>query len=216
MHHLATLNGIALAVGLLLGAVAATARADVPSAANSTAPSVIRLVGSLSGMPDKQFGEFLVVVRGLTNDVKNGATVVVDFSQCPDVVICADQMNPIATVNCGAKTTRVFTNSLGEARFTILGASTGASNAASVDSCVKIFGNGTLLRTARFATFDLDGSGGVGAGDLSVWLADFACGLPYERSDYDGDGHVGAWDLSEWLTVFGAGGSALSCGASCP
>jgi len=213
---LATLNGIALAAGVLLVAVAATARADVPSAANSTAPSAIRLVGSLSGMPDSQFGEFLVVVRGWANGLKNGAVVVVDFSQCPDVVICADQLNPNATVNCGAKTTRVLTNALGEARFTILGASTGASNAASVDSCVKISANGTLLRTARFATFDLDGSGGVGAGDLSVWLADFASGQPYERSDYDGDGHVGAGDLSEWLTVFGAGGSGQSCGASCP
>jgi hypothetical protein len=210
------LNGIALAAGLLLGTVAARARADVPSPANSTAPSVIRLVGSSSGMPDSQFGEFLVVVRGLTNNVKNGAAVVVDFSQCPDVVMCADQMNPNAFVNCGAKTTRLFTNAQGEARFTILGASTGASNAASVDSCVKIFGNGTLLRTARFATFDLDGSGGVGAGDLSVWLTDFESGENWERSDYDASGNVGAGDLSEWLTVFGAGESTQSCGASCP
>jgi len=49
-----------------------------------------------------------------------------------------------------------------------------------------------------------------------VWLSDFGSGVPYERSDFDGSGTIGAADLSEWLGVFGAGGSAQSCGASCP
>jgi hypothetical protein len=79
-----------------------------------------------------------------------------------------------------------------------------------------IFGNGVLIASPSVSSFDLDGSGGVGAGDLSVWLSDFGTGQPYERSDYDGDGQVSAADLSEWLAVFGAGGSTLSCGAICP
>lgn len=196
--------------------VAAPTRADVPSPGNSTAPLLIRVVGSSSGVPDASIGEFLVVVRGLTKDTFNAAAVVADFSRCPDVAICADPLDPGSFVNCGAKTVRRFTNVFGEARFTILGASTGAGSAASVDSCVRIFANGVLLRTARFATFDLDGSGGVGANDLSAWLSDFGSGLPWDRSDFDGSGSVGAGDLSEWLGVNGAGGSTQSCAATCP
>jgi hypothetical protein len=66
------------------------------------------------------------------------------------------------------------------------------------------------------STFDLDGAGGVGANDLSIWLADFGSGEPHARSDYDGSGAVGAADLSEWLGVFAAGTSTQSCTTSCP
>jgi hypothetical protein len=40
--------------------------------------------------------------------------------------------------------------------------------------------------------------------------------MGWGRSDYDGSGTVGASDLSEWLTVFGAGTSTQSCTISCP
>jgi hypothetical protein len=201
---------------LVLTGQAAPVRADVPSPSNSTTPTLVRLVGSSANAPDAPAGSFIVVVRGLTNDPKNGASVVVDFSQCPDAAICADQLDPSALVNCAAKYVRKFTNAVGEVSFTLLGGSTGPGLAASTSPAVRIFGNGTLLRIATFAAFDLDGSGGVGAGDLSVWLSDFGSGVDWARSDYDGSGTVGASDLSEWLTVFGAGTSTQSCTTSCP
>jgi len=92
----------------------------------------------------------------------------------------------------------------------------GSGHASSLAGSAKVLAKGVLLALPSVASFDLDGSGGVGAGDLSVWLSDFGSGVPYERSDFDGSGTIGAADLSEWLGVFGAGGSAQSCGASCP
>jgi hypothetical protein len=40
--------------------------------------------------------------------------------------------------------------------------------------------------------------------------------MNWARSDYDGSGTVGAADLSEWLAVFGSSGSSQSCTVSCP
>lgn len=190
------------------------ARCAVPSAANSTAPTMIRLVGATAAFADTADGQFLVVVRDLVNNPKNGSNVVVDFSGCPDIQVCADQLDPNAVVFCSAKTVRKFTDANGSVQFTILGSSTGP--AVSIGGCAKIFASGALLRTPSVAAFDLDGAGGVGAGDLSIWLADFGSGMAWARSDYDGSGTVGAGDLSLWLEVFGSGRSPQSCSTSCP
>jgi pimeloyl-ACP methyl ester carboxylesterase len=200
----------------LLTLSAIGARANVPSPANSTTPAFIRLVGASGGVPDAVPGEFVVVAHDLANNPINGCSIVIDLSNCPDLEICPDQLDPNAVTNCTAKTVRKFTNALGEVTFTLLGSSNGAGHASSLAHGAMIFGNGVLIASPSVSSFDLDGSGGVGAGDLSVWLSDFGTGQPYERSDYDGDGQVSAADLSEWLAVFGAGGSTLSCGAICP
>jgi len=201
------------AAGLL---VASAAMAGVPSATNSTTPTCVTLVGSLSGVPDSPAGQFTVIVRDLANNPLNGASVVVDFSGCLDIAICDDQLDANALVNCGAKTTRKFTDALGSVSFTILGGSNGAGNASTLLGGGKIFANGTLIQTPTVAAYDLDGSSGVGANDLSAWLTDFGSGQPYGRSDYDCSGGIGANDLSFWLTEFGAGTSASSCAVSCP
>src|SRR5262249_53072430 len=52
-------------------------RADVPSAGNSTVPAAITLVGSAGGQADAAGGAFNVVVRTLSNNPKNGASVVI-------------------------------------------------------------------------------------------------------------------------------------------
>jgi hypothetical protein len=141
---------------------------------------------------------------------------VIDLSGCPDIKICSDQMDPDATTNCVAKSVRKFTDSVGEVTFTLIGSSTGAGNASSLAQSARIFANGVLLALPSAAVFDLDGSSGVGAGDLSVWISDFGSSMNWARSDYDGDGRIGAADLSAWLTVFAAAGSVQSCAASCP
>jgi pimeloyl-ACP methyl ester carboxylesterase len=200
----------------LLSPTANGATACVPSWAMSTTPTTIWLVGSSRGVPDARHGQFKVVVRDLANNPLNGASVVIDLSYCPDLAICADQMDPDAMVNCAAKTIRKFTNAQGEATFTVLGHSTGAADATTLAGGARIYANGTLIGQPTAAAFDLDGSGGVGAGDLSVWLADFGSGEPFGRSDFDGSASVGAADLSDWLDVFGSGESAQSCATSRP
>jgi hypothetical protein len=192
------------------------ARAGLPGLGDSITPTAIRLVGASGGIPDAVAGQFEVVARDNANNPINGLSVVIDISNCADLVICADQMDPDALTNCAAKKVRKFTNAAGEVTFTMLGGSSGAGNASSLAHSARIFGNGALMGTPSVSSFDLDGTGGVGAGDLSVWLGDFGSGMNWARSDYDGSGTVGAADLSEWLAVFGSSGSAQSCAVSCP
>ena len=201
------------AAGLL---IASAAMAGVPSAANSTTPSCISLVGSLAGVPDAAAGQFTIIVRDLANNPLNGASVVIDLSACLDLAICDDQLDVNALVNCGAKTTRKFTDPLGSVTFTVLGGSNGGGNASTLLGGGKIFANGTLIQNPTVSAFDLDGSGGVGANDLSAWLGDFGSGFAFGRSDYDCSGNIGANDLSLWLGEFGAGTSASSCAVACP
>jgi pimeloyl-ACP methyl ester carboxylesterase len=183
---------------------------------NSATPASIRLVGALNGVPDAVAGQFKIVIHDLANNPINECVVVIDLSNCADLAICSDQMDPGAPTNCAAKTVRKFTNALGEVTFTLLGGSTGSGHASSLANSARIFGNGELLATPSASSFDLDGSGGVGAGDLSVWLGDFGSGMNWARSDFDGSGTVGAADLSEWLAVFGSSSSSQSCTTSCP
>jgi len=173
---------------------ASAAMAGVPSAANSTVPACISLVGSSAGVPDA-FGSFSVTVRDLANNPLNGASVVVDLSGCTDIAICDDQLDVDALVNCAAKTTRKFTDALNGA---------------------AIYANGTLIGSPTAAAYDLDGQLGLGANDLSAFLGDFASAINYGRSDFDCDGTLGANDLSAWLTLFGGGTSTSSCAVSCP
>ncbi len=201
-----------------LGFTAGGAEAGGPSVINTTAPALIQLVGATGGVPDVATGRFTVVARDVAANPIRGAYVIIDFTDCADVTICADQMDPEALTDCAYKNVRKFTNGLGEVTFTILGGSIGAGQASllSLWGRAKIFVNGALMATPSVATYDLDGSGGVGAGDLSAWLTDFGSGESRARSDFDGSGSIGAEDLSAWLSVFGAGTSTESCPASCP
>src|SRR5262245_8191930 len=131
------------AAGML---IASAAMAGVPSAANSTTPSCISLVGSLGGVPDAA-GTFNIIVRDLANNPLNGASVVIDLSGCLDLAICDDQLDANAVVNCGAKTTRKFTDALGSVTFIVLGGSNGGGNASTLLNGGKIFANGTLIQT---------------------------------------------------------------------
>ena len=199
------------AAGLL---VASVAMAGVPSETNSTKPACISMVGSVAGVPDAA-GQFTVVVRDLANNPLNGASVVIDLSNANDLAICDDQLDVNALVNCAAKTVRKFTDVTGSVTFIVLGGSNGGGNASTLLNGGRIYANGTLIGSPTVSAFDLDGSSGVGANDLSAWLGDFGSGQNYGRSDYDCSGGIGANDLSLWLGAFGSGASAASCAVSC-
>jgi len=80
----------------------------------------------------------------------------------------------------------------------------------------KIFAEGTLIGSPTVSAFDLDGRSGLGAGDLAVFLSDFASGNPYGRSDFDCSGGIGANDLRTWLNAFGSSTQNVSASAACP
>jgi hypothetical protein len=191
--------------------------ASPASPGNSSVPMHITLVGSHAGMPDA-VGSFTIIVRDFTNNPLNHRAVDVDLSGCTDLVICSDQLDAAATVDCAAKRISKFTDVTGSVSFTVLGGSNGSNKATTLLGGAKIYATGTLLRLPTASALDLDGSNGVGINDLSVWLDDFGApgNPPYGRSDFDGDGRLDINDLSLWLTAFGARGSVEGCAASCP
>jgi len=183
------------------------------------APVCVTLVGSLAGVPSP-LGTFQVRVTDIANNPLNGASVVVDLSDCTDLRLCSGQLDPAAVVNCTKKTVTKVTNALGIVSFTLLGGSIGPLSAGQGSGPLqgKIYVSGYANEGVSMSacTYDLDGLLGVGANDLGMWLTDFGSGLPLARSDYDGDGRVGANDLSAWLTTFGDGSMASSCTGVCP
>jgi len=202
---------------LVLGAAfPVTASGSPPVGPNSTMPACISLVGSTLSVPATAFGQFHVVVRDITNNPISGVVVTVDLSQCTDLHMCADQLDPGLTLLCGLKQVGRVTDATGTAEFTLLGGSNGAGNATGYALNGRVLVNGTLLGYMTVSAYDLDGSGGVGANDLSAWLGDFGTGLGYGRSDFDCSGGIGANDLSLWLNAWGSGTMAVSCAASCP
>jgi len=201
---------IALAV-----AFPALACASPPIGSNSVVPSCISLVGSSGGVAAAA-GQFTVVVRDLANNPLVGAVVTIELLSCPDLDICADQLDPAAVVDCANKHVNKLSDGAGTATFTVLGGSNGAGNAVTLLNGGRVYVNGTLIGSPTVSAFDLDGHSGVGANDLSAWLTDFGSGNSFGRSDYDCSNSVGANDLSLWLTAFGSGTMTQSCATSCP
>jgi hypothetical protein len=200
---------------LLVASVLATAVAAEPSPINDTAPSCISLVGTNGAVP-APIGQFTVICRDLANNPLPGAVVTIDLSFCPELFLCADQLDPDATVNCAYKTVSKLTAADGSVHFNVLGGSSGSGSAVTLLNGGRIYRNGVLIASPTVSAFDLDGSGGVGANDISAWLVDFSTGIPYGRSDYDCSGNVGANDLSMLLIAFGSGAMAVSCASQCP
>jgi hypothetical protein len=191
------------------------AHASPPSPANSTTPLCISLVGSKGSVP-APIGQFTCIIRDLANNPVVGAVVVIDLSSCPDLFICAEQLDPAATVDCVHKTVTKLADANGSVNFTILGGSNGGGNAVTLLGGGRIFENGTLIQNPTVSAYDLDGSGGVGTNDLSAWLGDFGSGVNYGRSDFDCSTNIGANDLAFWLTAWGSEAMVTSCVSHCP
>jgi hypothetical protein len=209
-RHLLQLAASAAFVLLL----APPAGADLPPVGNSTSPAFIHVVGSAAGVPDTVSGKFIVTLRDIANNPVANAFVHVDFSGCADIRIASNQLNPNYVVNCTNHTVGTFTNTEGIAALTVLGNSWFAGTYSGL-VCARIYADGVLLSSPTVSTYDLDGAGGVTAGDLSAWLGDLGSGVYRGRSDYDGNGVVSAGDLSLWLVALGGNRSKVT-GASCP
>ena len=189
-----------------------------PPIGTSTIPACFSLVGAAGGLPAHSFGRFQIVARDIGNYPCAGARVTVDLSGCPDLHLCADQLDPTVVVDCAAKTVSGLTAADGSVSCTLLGGSNGTGNAVSLLGPGKLYVNGSSMSTPTVSASDLDGVNGVGINDLSVWLTDFGTfGNPaVGRSDFDCSGSVGINDFSAWLTAQGRGDQTESCGATCP
>jgi hypothetical protein len=203
---------------LLVILAASPSAAGVVVPPNATVPAAISLVGSLGGVPDHSVGAFQVIVRDLANNPLRGAHVVIDLSGCPDLHLCADQLDPGVDIDCAGKRVGRYTDALGTARFTLLGGSNGVDHAVELLAAGRVYENDVLIGSPTVSAFDLDGAVGVAINDLSVWLEDFGTpgNPPFGRSDFDGSGSVGVNDLSVWLAAFSTGAQVQSCGATCP
>src|SRR5262245_41708469 len=133
MRRLVTILLLALAVCVQSN----FARAGVPSPQNSTFPSCLALC---------PFGDipFSFVIRDLANNPLNGASVVLDFSPCPEAHICATQP-PDHLLNLLGRTIRIFTDANGQGKFQ---AHVGGNCSAST---VNVLANGPLMGTLGLA-----------------------------------------------------------------
>lgn len=202
-----------------LGGPSAAASGVIPPIVNIQAPKCVALGGSSLGVPSELL-QFQVKVTDLANNPLAGAPVVVDLSGCSDLRLCSDQLDAAAVVDCTQKTVTKFADAAGIVAFRLLGGSVGnlpaGQGSGPLQGTIRVRGLQYFTASISVCAYDLDGSWGVGANDLGVWLTDFGSGLERARSDYDADGSVGANDLSAWLTVFGDGGMTSSCASACP
>jgi hypothetical protein len=210
------------ACGLL---AASTAMAGIPSAANSTIPAGIYVLGSRADVPDPT-AAFTVVVRDANNAPVEGSRVEINLIACFDTRLS----NQIATVivngaaqvlDCQLKTVTAYTDENGSATMSVLGASLNYwtdpdfSKPGAGAGCIQIRADDVLLGTATSIVFDQNGGaqpGGdrVGIEDQNRWLVDFGTGIYKGRSDYNfavSPGVIGIDDLSAWLYRFGQGTS---------
>ena len=194
------------------------ANAGLPPENNSTIPAMIPIVGhDGAGLPDP-IGEVEVSVRDLANNPVVGSLVVLDFSQCTELRLCADAHDPGVTVDCAQRTVRRLSDAQGKARFRVMGWSTGIPGGPGAPrNAAKVYADGVLLGSPNVSIYDLDG-GGVGPADLAAWLGDFFANTGLERDDYDNSELVGPSDLSMWLKAYFSSGSIANCspGGPCP
>lgn len=129
--------------------IAQPARAGVPSASNSFVEPCMVMCPN-GDIP------FTVIVRDLANNPLNGASVVLDFSNCPAAFICPAIPGDPYSINPVARNIRAFTGLDGRVTFParIGGTGTGA----------KIFANGVLIADRTLASPDQDGNGIVDPG----------------------------------------------------
>jgi len=208
-----------MTVCVLLLLVAAPARSNetlnVPSPANSSVPSAVWFVGrDGSGDPDPA-GQFTIEVRNLANQPMPNAVVVISFEDCGAVSMAASGYPVGITADCapGARLVREATDANGRATFILPGAALqgGTQSAA----CALIFANGTPMGQLHVATADLDGSGGVGANDVSLWFGAFGRN-DASVGDLDASGSIDANDLSILFGIFGSGRQVATAGPLCP
>jgi hypothetical protein len=217
------------ACGLML---AAWASAGVPNPSKTALASTtcIATVGKDVATADPQTGILAlvtipnnrIVVRDVNDAPVAGSSVVVDFQPCntTDIQVCSVQGQAGLSILCGGgfRNVTLSANPSGVAFFSIIGNSNNITGtiAGTTTACAKVYADGILVTTVKVASYDQDGTGGIGGADLFLFFQDQSIlpgpsPAPSTRSDYDGDGTVGGADLFYFFTVQGPGASSSSC-----
>ena len=187
----------------------------VTSPANSTIPKFVLMVGLREGVPDTTVGAFTIIARDALNVPDAGKLIEFRILLCPAARLAADQLQPGVSARCATHGVTAITDVNGMVRFAVVGGGDGSSQVG-LGPCAQVYSGGVNLGGVRIAYLDLDGSGGLGANDVAVWLSDFATGEPIGRSDFNGDELLTADDLSVWLQIWADGHQVESPAAYCP
>lgn len=191
---------------------ASSANAGV-SPTRSTFPSHVNYAG-WNGIASDPAGTFTVVVRDDGGNPVAGCPVTLDFPPL-DIRVAAWQPDPILVTSCADRTITLKTDAAGRVSVAVVGGGK-AGFGSTGPLWATLSAGGIPLGPVSCSVFDLDGVGGVGANDLSLWLTDNGRGRHPGRCDYDGDGWVTANDLSLLIGVIGGGGSTWSAASYCP
>src|SRR6476661_5360768 len=135
---------IGVLVGIVcLGIGAGRARA-VPSAANSSIPSHILMVGRSGALADTGLGAFTVVVRDAANNPVARATVEFRVLNCEGARLAADPLQPGVTARCATHGFTAVTGGNGTVRMCIVGGGT-LGSAPGAGPCAQVYAAGVLL-----------------------------------------------------------------------
>lgn len=213
------------AVALLLAASALvpdrSAKANTPGVTNCIVPQLVHLVGMDGNSSPAPIGQFTVVIRDLANNPVPGAVVRFSLASVTDVAMCVSQPDPALSVDCAMDRVSKVTDANGSATFSLVGRGTGTFSTEASGCTGQLYwadvpGVGDMLiGSVIVTTFDLNGSGDVGASDLSAFLDQFALGNGSLACDYNDSGFIGAADLSMWLTALASDAHIQSGGLLC-
>ena len=195
---------------------AGVASAGPPDPANSECPGPAIYVVGHDGVVGDPAGEYCVTIRDFNNVPVVNALVTIDFSNCGDVQLCTNQLDPGVSIDCIARTLSRRTDALGRACFRAIGKRRDVDCVATPSPCVEVWWDNSTFVCALFApVFDLvNEGGGVGlsGNDLSEFLhVFFDCGVYLSAIDYNANGSIDGDDFSRWLNAFFGHGSALNC-----
>ncbi len=220
-----------LAAALVVSLGVTAAQASVPDANSCTLQSHgVVMVGTASGVPDAA-GAWSVVIRKIGNQPLPGSTVMIDFTQCSDIVVACNQQGVTNQVASGHLIYGI-TDTQGRFTFYLQGSANVAALppdiaiAAGTDAgtgCAPIYADGVLLGQLEVTALDLNGRGSPGAAldgsDVALAAAEAmraALGSPARaRDDYNFDGHVDGADVALLARRF-ISGATRNTGAACP
>jgi len=196
--------------------------AGVPNSAASIKPSAVIMVTKDPTLP---LGAAAAIVQYTVKDAANNnvanSVVTINMTGCLGTEIKLCDTQPLVVLNCGAKTVSATTNASGVAVFRILGrigVNPGFATG-KVSGCATVTADGVPFGSVNVAVADLDGAGGCGPADGSLFLADRDnAGSPKNqaRSDYNGVGGVNPADGSIFLQLRDFSATDASANTDCP
>jgi hypothetical protein len=222
---------VGLLTVLLLFDLAGPAQAFPPSPVTTIIPCGIVLVGvNHLGEPDPA-GWFTIIPKDIAGNPEcDEGPVVMDFSGCPEITICAVRVEPGVEVSCDASTRRLTLTapeSNCEVKVALVGSVTnravgsGAGIKISVGAVMITDGINHPLVTV--SALDESGGDGLSPSDLGRWFSDSFSPTYEPRSDFDHNAtcvnKVGPTDLALWLKSY-FDGYVFGCesvgGTMCP